>query len=109
MPLQEVEKVPSRLSVLERDQYRDRQYRNDVLEEHAQRDTRNLPVQEPSEHVGQRRYSQDNECVFEFQAQERDARVQIPVDVGDIQSAHCPLRLPFALMVLPQPIPPTPF
>jgi hypothetical protein len=45
-------------------------------------------VQEPSEDVGKRRYSQDHERVLEFEVKERDARMQISMDVCDIQTAH---------------------
>jgi hypothetical protein len=58
------------------------------LQEYVQWDTRNLPVQEPSQDVGKRRYSQDHERVLEFEVKERDARVQISMDVCDIQTAH---------------------
>src|ERR1039458_10373478 len=49
MPLQEIEEVAPRLSVLECDQQWNRQDGNDILEEYVQWDTRNLPVQEPSQ------------------------------------------------------------
>src|SRR5438445_9018585 len=61
VPFQKVEEVAPGLSVLECNQQRDRQDGNDVLQEHVQRDTRDLPVEEPSEDIGKRRYSQDHE------------------------------------------------
>jgi hypothetical protein len=45
-------------------------------------------VQEPSEDVGKRRDSQDDERILEFEVKERDARVQISMDMCDIQAAH---------------------
>ena len=68
------------------------------MQEHVQWDPGNLPVQEPSEYVGERRYSQDHERIFKFQVQARNTRVQISMDVRDIQTAHKNLRLRFEVM-----------
>ena len=56
-------------------------------------------------HVRQRRDSKDHERVLEFQVKERDARVQISMNVGDIQAAHYASVL---TSFFPQLIPPPP-
>ena len=96
VPFEEVDEVTPRPAVLEPDEKEHGGYWDDVLEKDVEGDPGDLAMKEPSENVGQGRNPENDEQVLKFEVHDRNAGMQVSVDLSDVQRhIALPQLIPF--------------